>query len=65
MFFVSTCKVALPTQEEQRTNLITDTTEYEILDSTHTQTNKNNQYVSVRDVRFDGRGLPGTTPFGA
>jgi hypothetical protein len=70
MFFVSTCKVALPTQEEQRTNLNTATSEIQTTtsdkeDSTYTQTIKNKQHVSVRDDRFDVRVLPGPTPFWA
>ena len=68
MFFVPTCKVALSAQEEQRTNLSTNNQEINIfeqqIDSTHlTQAAQNNQNnVSVRDVRFDVRGFPGTTP---
>ena len=65
MFFVPTCKVASSAQEEQRTDLST-ITNYNIeqqINSTHTtQAIQNNQHVSVRDVRFDVRGLPGTTP---
>ena len=65
MFFVPTCKVASSAQEEQRTDLST-ITNYNIeqqINSTHTtQAIQNNQHVSVRDVRSDVRGLPGTTP---
>ena len=65
MFFVPTCKVASSAQEEQRTDLST-ITNYNIeqqINSTHTtQAIQNNQHVSVRDVRFDVRGLPGATP---
>jgi len=65
MFFVPTCKVASSAQEEQRTDLST-ITNYNIeqqINSTHTtQAIQNNQHVSVRDVRFDVRGVPGTTP---
>ena len=65
MFFVPTCKVASSAQEEQRTDLST-ITNYNIeqqINSTHTtQAIQNNQHVSVRDVRFDVRGFPGTTP---
>jgi len=68
MFFVSTCKVALPAQEEQRTDLlkVTNTKSENLINSTNedTQTNENNN-VSVRDERFDVWGFPGTTPFGA
>jgi len=68
MFFVPTCKVASSAQEEQRTDLstITNNNIEKQINSTHTtQTIPNNQHVSVRDVRFDVRGLPGTTPFRA
>jgi len=65
MFFVPTCKVASSAQEEQRTDLstITNNNIEQQINSTHTtQAIQNNQHVSVRDVRFDVRGLPGTTP---
>ena len=65
MFFVPTCKVASSAQEEQRTDLstITNNNIEKQINSTHTtQAIQNNQHVSVRDVRFDVRGLPGTTP---
>jgi hypothetical protein len=67
MFFVPTCKVASSAQEEQRTNLSTNNQDINTFEqqthSTHsTQATQNNQHVSVRDVRFDVRGVPGTTP---
>jgi len=70
MFFVSTCKVASSTQEEQRTNLSTNNQDINTFEqqthSTHsTQATQNNQHVSVRDVRSDVRDFPGATPFRA
>ena len=65
MFFVSTCKVASSTQEEQRTNLSNPTILQQQIDSIDTQTSENNQHVSVRDVRSDVRDFPGATPFRA
>jgi len=66
MFFVPTCKVAPSAQEEQRTDLSTNTNEistFEQLHSTHTtQATQNSHHVSVRDVRFNVWGFPGTTP---
>ena len=65
MFFVSTCKVASSTQEEQRTNLSNPTILQQQIDLIDTQTSENNQHVSVRDVRSDVRDFPGATPFRA
>ena len=65
MFFVSTCKVASSTQEEQRTNLSNPNILQQEIDLIDTQTIENNQHVSVRDVRSDVRDFPGATPFRA
>lgn len=67
MFFVPTCKVAPSAQEEQRTDLSTNTNEIntfeqEINSTYTTQATAKNHHVSVRDVRFDVGGFPGTTP---
>ena len=67
MFFVPTCKVAPSAQEEQRTDLSTNineknTFEQEINSTYTAQATPKNQHVSVRDVRFDVGGFPGTAP---
>lgn len=73
MFFVSTCKVATSAQEEQPTNQSTNSNnrtfeqqiDYAENSTYYTQANKHEHHVSVRDVRSDVGGFPGTTPFGA
>jgi len=67
MFFVPTCKVAQSAQEEQRTDLSTNTNEINTFEqetnSTYTtQATPKNHHVPVRDVRFDVGGFPGTPP---
>lgn len=71
MMFDSTCNVALTAQEEQLTHIQQQKIEDQFIDkkenSTYTTQIQNNkqQYVSVRDERFDSGNNPRASPFGA